>query len=130
MEVKYPLTLAEYKIKRRIGEGNYGKIYKAVVIKTGEKVALKATDSMENYCEYHNYCSVGEHENIVKCYGSFHDPTPIADNFKVGFRTDAESTKLDKDNKLQHYLILELFDGDRHYHCINTVEDKPKQVEK
>ncbi|XP_031975025.1 mitogen-activated protein kinase 15 isoform X2 [Corvus kubaryi] len=69
-----PLVCRKYEIKRRLGKGAYGIVWKAIDRKTGETVAVKKifdafrnrTDAQRTFREIMFLQKFGEHPNIIK----------------------------------------------------------------
>ncbi|NWS35817.1 MK15 kinase, partial [Polioptila caerulea] len=69
-----PLVCRKYEIKRRLGKGAYGIVWKAIDRKTGETVAVKKifdafrnrTDAQRTFREIMFLQEFGEHPNIIK----------------------------------------------------------------
>ncbi|NXH42017.1 MK15 kinase, partial [Dicaeum eximium] len=69
-----PLLCRKYEIKRRLGKGAYGIVWKAIDRKTGETVAVKKifdafrnrTDAQRTFREIMFLQEFGEHPNIIK----------------------------------------------------------------
>ncbi|NWV81976.1 MK15 kinase, partial [Dasyornis broadbenti] len=69
-----PLVCHKYEIKRRLGKGAYGIVWKAIDRKTGETVAVKKifdafrnrTDAQRTFREIMFLQEFGEHPNIIK----------------------------------------------------------------
>ncbi|NXQ61354.1 MK15 kinase, partial [Anthoscopus minutus] len=69
-----PLVCRKYEIKRRLGKGAYGIVWKAIDRKTGETVAVKKifdafrnrTDAQRTFREIMFLQAFGEHPNIIK----------------------------------------------------------------
>ncbi|KAM7071764.1 mitogen-activated protein kinase 15 isoform 3-T6 [Acridotheres tristis] len=69
-----PLVCRRYEIKRRLGKGAYGIVWKAIDRKTGETVAVKKifdafrnrTDAQRTFREIMFLQEFGEHPNIIK----------------------------------------------------------------
>uniref|UniRef100_A0A674HTZ4 Mitogen-activated protein kinase 15-like n=1 Tax=Taeniopygia guttata TaxID=59729 RepID=A0A674HTZ4_TAEGU len=66
-----PLVCRKYEIKRRLGKGAYGIVWRATDRQTGETVAVKKIfDAFRNRtdAQVRNYCAdeFGEHPNIIK----------------------------------------------------------------
>uniref|UniRef100_H3B0Y7 mitogen-activated protein kinase n=1 Tax=Latimeria chalumnae TaxID=7897 RepID=H3B0Y7_LATCH len=64
----------KYEIKKRLGKGAYGIVWKAIDRRTGEIVAVKKifdafrnrTDAQRHYCVWSVFQEFGEHPNIIK----------------------------------------------------------------
>ncbi|XP_074051174.1 myosin-IIIa [Macrotis lagotis] len=92
----FPDPSDTWEITETIGKGTYGKVFKVLNKKNGQKAAVKILDPVHDIdeeieAEYHILKALSDHPNVVKFYGMF---------FKKG-----------KKNGDQLWLVLELCNG-------------------
>ena len=68
-----------------LGEGNYGEVFKARSVETGEMAAVKVMEAVldkeeDIKAELHVFENHSHHPNIVSFYGAFVKKDPIADD--------------------------------------------------
>uniref|UniRef100_A0A4X2M2I4 Protein kinase domain-containing protein n=1 Tax=Vombatus ursinus TaxID=29139 RepID=A0A4X2M2I4_VOMUR len=92
----FPDPSDTWEITETIGKGTYGKVFKVLNKKNGQKAAVKILDPVHDIdeeieAEYHILKALSDHPNVVKFYGMY---------FKKG-----------KKNGDQLWLVLELCNG-------------------
>ncbi|RMB93735.1 hypothetical protein DUI87_29827 [Hirundo rustica rustica] len=137
-----PLVCRKYEIKRRLGKGAYGIVWKAIDRKTGETVAIKKifdafrnrTDAQRTFREIMFLQEFGEHPNIVKLLNVIQ-----AENDKdiylifESMETDLHAV-IKKGNLLKDihkcYILYQLLKATKFIHSGNVIhrDQKPSNV--
>uniref|UniRef100_A0A8C5J4F6 Mitogen-activated protein kinase 15 n=1 Tax=Junco hyemalis TaxID=40217 RepID=A0A8C5J4F6_JUNHY len=137
-----PLVCRKYEIKRRLGKGAYGIVWKATDRQTGETVAVKKifdafrnrTDAQRTFREIMFLQEFGEHPNIIKLL----DVIPAENDKDIYLIFESMETDLHavikKGNLLKDihkcYILYQLLKATKFIHSGNVIhrDQKPSNV--
>ncbi|XP_005042293.1 PREDICTED: mitogen-activated protein kinase 15 [Ficedula albicollis] len=137
-----PLVCRKYEIKRRLGKGAYGIVWKAIDRKTGETVAVKKifdafrnrTDAQRTFREIMFLQEFGEHPNIIKLLDVIQaendkDIYLIFESMETDLHAVIKKGNLLKDIH-KRYILYQLLKATKFIHSGNVIhrDQKPSNV--